>query len=309
MTQKANEVAKTTTTAVARPSVPLVDEVLAKVNQFVDAGDLVLPKDYNPGNALRSAWLVLQDMQVNGKPVLEICTKASIANALLSVVTQGMNVTKKQIYFIPYGDKLQAQRSYFGDMLIAKRDAGVKEIHAEVLYEGDVETFKYEVDMTTGRRRITNYEPQLKNIDPNKIFGAFSVIVFHDNSSDVVIMTMDEIRRSWKKSKSTNVQQDFPGEMAKRTVTRRALKLLINSSADLGAFDEDDEQPDPAAASVKTTLATKANTEVVDFAEAEVVNEPPATTTAATASTTAEPAPAATGQSDLFAGNQEGPGF
>ena len=87
------------------------------------------------------------------------------------------------------------------------------------------------------------------------------------------------------------------------------MKLLINSSADLGAFDEDDDLPDPAAASVKTTLATKANSEVVDFADAELVNEPAATTTAATASTTAEPAPSATAQPDLFAGNQEGPGF
>lgn len=296
--------------AVAVQRVQLIDEVLAKVNQFVEAGDLVLPKDYIPGNALRSAWLKLQDMQVSGKPVLELCTKASVANAMLSMVTQGMSVTKNQIYFIPYGDKLQAQRSYFGDMLIAKRDAGVKDIHAEVLYEGDVENFQYEVDLETGRRKITSYKPSLKNVDPNKIAGAFAVIIFANGTSDVVIMTIDEIRRSWKKSKSTGVQQEFPGEMAKRTVIRRALKLIINSSPDLGAFDEDDDlQIDPAAASVKQTINTKANTENLAFEEAEIVEpEKPGA-----ASNTAEPEPSkqeatSSGQADLFAKQAE-PGF
>lgn len=307
MTTKAAEPAKSTT-AVVKQSTPLVDQVLVKVNQFVEAGDLVLPPDYNPGNALRSAWLKLQDMQVSGKPVLEVCTQASIANALLSVVTQGMNVTKNQIYFIPYGDKLQAQRSYFGDMLVAKRDAGVKNIHAEVLYEGDMESFKYEVNLETGRRKITSYQPSLKNIDSNKITGAFAVIIFNDNSSDVVIMTIDEIRRSWKKSKSTGVQQEFPGEMAKRTVIRRALKMLINISADLGAFDDDDDyQPDPASASVKQTIGKEANSETLEFSEAVVVEPetPKQATPAAPVTATVEASDTHKEQPGLF----DGPDF
>ncbi len=45
-------------------------------------------------------------------------------------------------------------------------------------------------------------------------------------------MTKKQIDKSWSKAKTKNVQNDFPEEMAKRTVINRAAKYLINTSND-----------------------------------------------------------------------------
>jgi recombination protein RecT len=45
-------------------------------------------------------------------------------------------------------------------------------------------------------------------------------------------MTKKEIDKSWSKAKTKNVQNDFPQEMAKRTVINRAAKAFINTSDD-----------------------------------------------------------------------------
>ncbi|MEJ7445812.1 RecT family recombinase, partial [Staphylococcus hominis] len=74
------------------------------------------------------------------------CTKESMAQALLGMVTQGLNPAKNQCYFIPYGNKMQIQRSYHGNIMMLKRDAGAKDVVAQIIYKGD--SFKQELDGT-----------------------------------------------------------------------------------------------------------------------------------------------------------------
>jgi len=94
-----------------------VDIVAAKVREFQERGELDLPPNYSPENAMKSAWLILQNtFDKNKKPVLHACTKDSIANSLLDMIVQGLNPAKKQCYFIAYGNQLVCQRSYFGTM-------------------------------------------------------------------------------------------------------------------------------------------------------------------------------------------------
>lgn len=108
-------------TAVAKPY-DLVDSVSHKLRKFADKGELVLPSNYSIENALKSAWLMLQEtVDKDKRPVLLACTKASIANALLDMAVQGLNPGKKQCYFIAFGTKLLCLRSYFGAMVVAER--------------------------------------------------------------------------------------------------------------------------------------------------------------------------------------------
>ena len=80
----------------------VVDSVLAKINTFEESGELKLPANYSAPNALKSAWLILQDaVDKNNQPVLVSCTRESIANSLLSMVVQGLSPVKNQCYFIP----------------------------------------------------------------------------------------------------------------------------------------------------------------------------------------------------------------
>jgi recombination protein RecT len=175
----------------------VADLVMKRVESFTADGGLVLPKSYSVGNNLKSAWLVLQEaVDRNSKPVLEVCTKASIANALFDMVLQGLSVSKAQGYFIAYGNKLEFQRSYFGTVALAKRVGGgiKREPVANVIYEGD--EFVYTIDPQTGLFQIIKHDQKIENIDDAKIKAAYAITTFEDGITEVTIMTIDQIKNA-----------------------------------------------------------------------------------------------------------------
>ena len=257
------------------------DQVLMKINAFTRDGGLLLPEKYSAANNMKSAWLVLQEtMDRNNRPALEVCTKASIANALFDMVLQGLSVSKSQGYFIVYGNKLEFQRSYFGTVALAKRCGGIKtEPVANVIYEGD--EFVYTIDPATGHYSIVKHEQKLQNIDDSKIVGAYAIVKLADGSTQVTIMTMAQIRAAWNqgatKGKSP-AHQNFAGEMAKKTVIGRACKMVINSADDAWLYDG---KPDELDASDTTAEQRNAEAEQsrpvvnTDYVEYEVMGNQP----------------------------------
>src|SRR5690554_4387057 len=82
-------------------------QVLAKIEAFKATGELKIPKDYSPENALKAAYLILSETKNSSNQfALQHCTKESIANALLKMVVWGLSPLKKQCDFIMYGNKL-----------------------------------------------------------------------------------------------------------------------------------------------------------------------------------------------------------
>lgn len=217
-----------------------VNDVLAKVNDFANNGNLQLPAKYSAENALRSAWLIIQQTQdMSKRPALEVCTKESIANALFDMVLKGLSPAKKQCYFIVYGNKLQMQQSYFGTIAISKRVAGVKDAVGIPVYEKDI--FKYSIDLKTGIKTVTEHQQEFENIDPAKIKGAYAIITYEDDSVEYEIMTWNQILQSWKMGATKGespAHKNFPDQMACRTVINRALKIPVNSSNDDDLFGE-----------------------------------------------------------------------
>lgn len=263
------------TTDVEKVKKDITVKVLEKINVFKEQGELTLPKDYSPENALKSAYLILSETVDKDKnPVLESCSQGSIANALLSMVTWGLSPIKNQVYFIPYGGKLQISKSYLGNIAIAKRVAGVKEVRANCIYDGD--DFDYEIDVNTGRLRILKHKPSFENIDNTKIKGAYAVVIYNDNSTSVEVMNMKQIRTSWEQGQSKGnspAHSKFGDEMAKKTVINRALKIVIGSSSDAGLY-EDNEVVKPTTENlVKQEIEDYANSEVIDFEDVEEVIE------------------------------------
>ena len=209
----------------------LVESIISRVGEMEQAGEISFPPRYNPGNALRSAWLQIQETKsMDNRPAMEVCSKESIANALLNTVIQGLSPAKKQVYYIVYGNQLQAQRSYFGTMAAAKRIPGVKDVWADVVYEGD----EFQAHKRHGGWEILQHESAPENIDPAKIRYAYAVIERCDDEPFVEIMTWAQIQQSWAKSKNTKqtVHKEFPDQMAKRTVINRACKMFFNTSDD-----------------------------------------------------------------------------
>ncbi len=206
----------------------IIDRVSTRIGQLQDEG-LALPKDYNPQNALKAAWLKLQQTKDrSGRLALQVCHPASIANALLDMVTQGLSPAKTQCYFIVYGNELQLQRSYFGTIAAVKRLSSVKDIDAQVVHQGD--EFAIGAD-DLGRIKVTKFVPKFENLD-KPIKGAFAFIELANGDVHYTVMTQKQIMTSWGQSRQHNVQQKFADEMAKRTVINRAAKMYINTSDD-----------------------------------------------------------------------------
>ncbi len=207
----------------------ITDAVLQRINELVEAGQIQMPANYNPGNALKEAWLILQNTEdKNKQPALQVCTKISIVNALLDMCIQGLSPAKKQCYFIVRGNLLTLSRSYFGTIAVLKRLKGVEDVFAQVVYRGDV--FEYIID--GGNIIVTKHEQKLENIDMSNIVGAYCTIE-KDGKKRSEIMTMAQIKQSWShRTNNGSTQNEFPDQMAKRTVINRGAKMYVNTSDD-----------------------------------------------------------------------------
>lgn len=226
-------------TAVIQKTV--VDDVLSKVEQYKEIGGLHLPKDYSVQNAIQAAGLIIAKTEdKNKKPALEVCTRESVANALLYMVTNGLNPLKSQCYFIVYGDKLECARSYQGSIALAKRFGKVKEVSAQAVFEDD--NFTFEVDVETGRKRILEHGQTLQSIDVKKVKGAYAVAFLEDGTKDVEVMTIDQIKSAWAMRKgngTTKAHDNFSDEMAVKSVINRLCKKYINSTDDSVVLPDD----------------------------------------------------------------------
>lgn len=255
----------------------VVDVVANKVTEFVSRGELHLPPNYSVDNAMKSAWLILQNTyDKDGKPALQVCTRDSVANALLDMAVQGLNPAKKQGYFIPYGKQLIFQRSYFGTMVVTKRVADAKDIFVEIVYKGD--EFEYEINH--GNKVITKHVQKIENVDPNNIVAAYCTILFNDGSQYTDVMTWAEIQKAWTKSKQNpqkegSTHKEFTQEMTRRTITNRACKRYLNSSDDGSLLMRHISREDDmiAEAEAEAEIAENANGEYLDV-DYEDVSEP-----------------------------------
>jgi recombination protein RecT len=256
----------------------VVDVVGKKVQEFVSRGELHLPPNYSVENAMKSAWLILQNtFDKDKRPVLQVCTKDSIANSLLDMAVQGLNPAKKQGYFIAYGKQLVFQRSYFGTMAVTKRAAGAKDIFAEVVYKGD----EFEYSIQRGNKIITKHVQKVENVDPGNIVAAYCTIVFDDDRQFTDIMTWPEIQKAWSKSKMNpdkegSTHKEFAQEMARKTVINRACKRYLNSSDDGSLLMYHVNRADEVAAEaeVEAEIEENANQELIDV-DYEVMDEEP----------------------------------
>lgn len=209
-----------------------IDALSEQIKQKQEYG-LTFPVDYNPTNALMGAYLILKETtDKSGKSVLETCSQTSIANSLMDMLTMGLSMQKKQCYPIAYGGKLNCQVSYHGHKAMAHR-YGAVDINAEVIYEGDV--FEYHIE--NGRKVLDKHEQSFMNINLDKILGAYCVIKLSDGSTYMEVMNMNQIKTAWKKGfgykEGSGTHKEFTDMMAKKTVTSRACKQIVQQYGDV----------------------------------------------------------------------------
>lgn len=250
----------------------ITDVVLNRINKMQAEGSLQVPANYSPQNALKAAYLILTEQKTkDGKPVLQACTQESIANALLEMVTQGLNPMKQQCYFIPYGNKLNFQRSYLGTIAITKRIPGVKDVKAYPLYKGD--EFETEFDVLTGKLKIKSYKPKMENISNKNLIGAFALIIGENDILHVEVMTMEQIRAAWNQGQmkgNSPAHINFTEEMAKKTVINRACKMYANTTDDSDILAQ---MLNRTSMEVEEEIEENANKEMLDFDDNQIEGE------------------------------------
>lgn len=238
---------------------------------------LTFPKDYNYTNEFMSAMLILQDTKdSNKKPVLQSCTRASIENALLEMVTAGLSMQKGQCYPIAYGGKLSCQRSVYGNTCLA-RNYGMKEINAMCIYDGDI--FEYHIE--NAKIVIDTHKQDFSNIDNDKIVGAYAVATMNDGTQYSEIMNMSQIKQAWKQGfnykENGGTHQKFTDQMAMKTVKNRLLKYIIRTYRSFGINDEFEEEMPSHSEMIEATVdyevSENANSE--EFVEADFVESEP----------------------------------
>ena len=262
-----------------------IDSLTRQLNEKCKYG-LSFPADYNVANSLMGAYLILKETEdKNHKPILESCSQASIANSLMDMATLGLSVQKKQGYFIAYGGKCQFQRSYFGNITIARR-FGLKDIHAEVIYEGD--NFVYHIE--DGNKILDKHEQSIMNIDNDKIIGAYAVVVMQDGTKMLEVMNMKQIKQSWQQGygykEGSGTHSKFADQMAKKTVINRALKQIINTHGDVFVQEADERTEDvdrmaQVEADVAYEIEANSNKEEFVIEEPAQIEEKPAPKTVA----------------------------
>ena len=211
----------------------ITDIVFNKVVDLQAKGAIDFPNNYSVGNALKSAYLILQEAKTREKkPVLQVCTQESIANALLDMVVQGLNPTKQQCYFIPYGNQLTLSRSYLGTIALTKRLKGVKDVVAYPIYKNDKLDIGF--DILTGKTKINEFKPALDH-KAQDLIGALGIVVGENEILYLEYMNMEQIRNAWNQGTmkgNSPAHKNFPDQMAIKTVINRVCKKYVNAADD-----------------------------------------------------------------------------
>ncbi|HEX2868644.1 MAG TPA: RecT family recombinase [Ignavibacteriales bacterium] len=256
----------------------IAENVLARITEMQNAKSIDIPPNYSAANALKSAWLIIQEVVDKDKNLaLTVCSKDSIAQALLNMVIQGLNPVKHQCYFIVRGKKLTMQRSYHGTQVATKRLDGILDIYGNVIYEGD--EFEYEIDTITGLKKVLKHKQELKNINPDKILGAYATITRKERPPFVEIMNIEQIKKAWNQGDmkgDSKAHNNFRDEMCIKSVINRGCKKILESSDDSGILIDSlrntpdiEDLPEEPYEEVATELSDKANKEVLDIKKPE----------------------------------------
>lgn len=250
-----------------REAVPEITKVvLAQLMSAQENKTIVIPPNYSPENALKSAYLILQGVKTRDKkPVLQACDKTSITQALFDMVIQGLNPAKNQCYFIPYGDQLTLSRSYLGTIAVTKRLEGVVDVKGYPIYEGD--KFETKFNLSKGIMEISEYEPKFENINKDRLKGAFAIVIGTEGILHTEVMSMDQIRSAWNQGEmkgNSPAHKNFTEEMAMKSVINRACKRYYSSSDDSAILTFDEFLNPVESAFVEVEHEDNANKVVID---------------------------------------------
>src|SRR5690606_25917163 len=161
----------------------VLQQSYSQLERFLQTKAAALPKDFNQTRFLQNCMTVLQETKD-----IEKMHPVSIARTMLKGAFLGLDFFNRECYAIPYGNQLQFQTDYKGEIKLAKKYSinKIKDIYAKVVREGD----KFEEKVVDGKQYV-NFEPIPFN--DGEIIGSFAVVLFEDGSMMYETMSKAEI--------------------------------------------------------------------------------------------------------------------
>ncbi|MFN3375503.1 MAG: recombinase RecT [Burkholderiaceae bacterium] len=178
----------------------------------------------------REAGFAMQTLEANSF-ALSIAqrNRQSVVNAITNVAAIGLslNPATKLAYLVPRKTGIVLEISYIGLVKLATDTGSVRWVKAELVYEAD----HFEID-GYGKPPVHRFNPFAKDRGP--VVGAYCVAKTSDGDYLTDAMSIEEIHairdrsEAWKNGQKGPWKTD-PGEMAKKTVVKRASKLWPHS--------------------------------------------------------------------------------
>lgn len=240
------------------------DQVIGRLNELAQA-NFNFPKDYNYVNAIKMSVLKLQELKDKDKrPALEVCDPVSVSSALFKMATKGLNLAYNQAYAVVRGTELCIDPGYFGNVLMVKRIFPDWEPMPHSIREGD--EYVTEVDPKTGKKKLLKHVQKLENLDKDFI-GGYIYLPSKDGEMYLYEMTRKQILAAWSKSSSKEqaTHKQFDEKMLQKTLVNSGCTMIINSTPELKAFDDDDNE-EQTNSNLKQ-LSTEKVGEVVEYEE------------------------------------------
>lgn len=191
------------------------DQLTDKVTSVSDA----LPKDFNKTRFVQNCVALMHE-----KPELMKQNVGSVMACMIKGAYLGLDYMQGEAYIIPYGNTVQFQTSYKGEVKFVKRYSvrPILDIYSKVIRSGD--TFKESI--IDGRPTIT-FEPVPFSNEP--IVGVFAVVLYKDGGMEYETMTTEEVnntRNTYSKAVNSKAWKSSWSEMARKTCLRRLCKHI-----------------------------------------------------------------------------------
>ena len=179
-----------------------------------------LPAGFKKERFILNAVTVVSD---NAKDFCQI-NRNSIVLCLAKGAYLGLDFLNGECYAIPYSGVANFQTDYKGEIKLAKKYSRKKitDIYAKNVRKGD----DFEEVIRDGHQSI-NFKPV--PFSDEEIIGTFAVVLYEDGSMIYDTMSIKEIehtRTVYSKAKNSQAWRESAGEMYKKTVLRRLLKLV-----------------------------------------------------------------------------------
>lgn len=182
----------------------------------------------------------LAKVQINGRPAIEAASASSIRQVALQVITEDIDLSKKQANIIPYGNDITLQKQFYGNVALAKQQYGNHiEFYSQLVYPND----QFEIvknGLGYGRDEYKHTSKPSNMVSTNESgykVSALPTFVYTyvvDIDTNKVIATncfsYQRCYNSWTQSGIKPTHKKFPGEMMIKTSESYIATRLYNKS-------------------------------------------------------------------------------